>query len=152
MQNAKARASKNCRMVISSPKNNGQNQKLQHRTRAGSRALHSARHRHPERPGYRPALGPRFWWCSTSYGAAPAAWKIFAPAPWVSIERGRAGFTDKGYLARFACDPCAPRGRAILNLIARVYGRAGARILALVFGTHGLDHWVPPSMRAHAHS
>ena len=152
MQNAKARASKNCRMVISSPKKSDQNQKLQHRTRAGSHVLHRPRHHHPARLTCQrePARLP--WWCNRSYRATPTAWIVFAPAPWVSIERGGAGFTNKGYLARFARNPCAARGRAILDLIARVDRRAGARIFALKFCLHGLNHWAPPSMRAHAHS
>ena len=137
---------------ISSPKKSDQNQKRPHRTHAGSRGLRKAmRPRHPW-PGHRPGLGLRPWWCSRSYGATPTAWIVFAPAPSVSIKRGGAGFTDKRYLARFARDPCAPGGGAILDLIARVDRRAGARILALVFGFHCLNHWAPPSMRAHAHS
>ena len=95
-------------------------------------------------PTYRPALGLRPWWCSRSYGAASAAWIVFAAAARVTIERSWAGFTYKRYLARFARDPCAARGRAILNFIARVDRRASARILTLVFGLHGLDHWAPP--------
>lgn len=51
--------------------------------------------------------------------------------------------TDKSYLARLARDPCAPGGGAILNLIARVYRRGSARILALKFCFHGFNHNLP---------
>ena len=129
--------------LISSPKKSDQNQKLQHRTRAGLRGLRKAmRPRHPW-PRHRPRLARPLWWCSRSYGATPTAWKIFAPAPWVTVERGGATFTNKGYLTRFTSNPCAPRGRAILDLIARVNRRARARILALKFCLHGLDHNLP---------
>jgi hypothetical protein len=77
--------------------------------------------------------------------ATSATWGIFAAPAWVTIKRGGAGFTDKGYLARFTGYPCAARGRAILNLISRIYRRAGARVFTLIFGFHGLDHGCPLS-------
>ena len=137
---------------ISSPEKSDQNQKRPHRTRAGSHGLRIAMHQCLPWPAYQrePARLPS--WCSRSYGATPATWKVFAAPARVTIKRGRAGFTKKRYLARFACDPCAARGRAILNLISRIYRRARARIFALKFCLHGFNHWAPPSMRAHAHS
>jgi hypothetical protein len=128
------------KIVISSPKKSGQNQKRPHRTRVGSRGLRKAMHRHHPWPRHQrePARLP--WWCSKSYGATPATWRIFAAPAWVSIKRSRAGFTKKSYFTRFARDPCAPRGRAILDLIARIYRRAGACVAALVFSLHCFDH------------
>ena len=140
------------KIVIGFLKNNDRNRKRPHRTRAGSRGPRTAMRRRLAWPAYRPGPARPFWWCSRSYRATSAAWIVFAPAPWVSIERSWAGFTDKRYLARFARNPCAPGGGAILDFIARVDRRAGARIFTLVFGTHGFNHWAPPSMRAHAHS
>ena len=128
---------------IGFPKNNGQNRKLQHRTRVGSRVLRKAMRHHLAWPGYRPGPERPPSWCNRSYGATPATWGIDAAPAWVSIKRGRAGLADERYLARFARNPCAPRGRAILDLIARVYRRAGARIFALVFGPHCFNHGRP---------
>jgi hypothetical protein len=48
-------------------------------------------------------------------------------------------------ITRLARDPCAARGRAILDFIARVYGRAGARVLTLKFCLHSFDHGCPLS-------
>jgi hypothetical protein len=48
-------------------------------------------------------------------------------------------------IARLARDPCAARGSAILDLIAGVDRRAGARIFTLVFGLHSFDHGCPLS-------
>ena len=129
---------------IGSPKKSGQNQKLQHRTRAGLRGLHSARHRRLAWPAYRPGPARPLWWCSRSYGAASTAWEVFTPAPWVSIERGGAGFTNERYLARFGGYPCLPGDSVELNFVARVYRRAGARIFALVFGAHCFNGHTPP--------
>lgn len=128
---------------IGSPEKSDQNQKLQHKTRVGSHALRTAMHPHPERPACQrePARPPS--WCSKSYGAAPAAWGIDASPAWVSIERGRAGFPKKRYLARLARYPCAARGRAVLDFIPRIYRRAGARILTLKFCFHGFNHGLP---------
>ena len=130
---------------INSPKKSDRNRKLQHRTRVGSRGLRKAMRHHLAWPAYQPALGRPLWWCSRSYSAASAAWIVFAAPAWVSIKSSRAGFTKKGYLARFAGDPCAPGGRAILNFIARVYRRARARVFALKFCFHGLNHGCPLS-------
>ena len=148
MQNAKARASKNCRMVISSPKKSDQNQKLQHRTRAGSHVLHRPRHHHPARLTCQrePARLP--WWCSRSYRAASTAWGIDASTACITGECAINPLVVKRHcidptITRLARDPCAARGRAILDLIAGIYGRARARVFALVFGFHSLDHNLP---------
>jgi len=133
--------------LIGSPKRSDRNRKRPRRTRVGSRGLRKAMRHHPARPAYQrePARLPS--WCSRSYGAASATWGIDAPAPGITIKRGRAGFTDKRYLARFAGDPRAPGGGAILDLIARVNRRASARVFTLVFGFHCLDHGLSPFMR-----
>jgi hypothetical protein len=55
----------------------------------------------------------------------------------------RMGF--KLTVARFGGNPCAPCGGAILDFIARVDGRAGARISPAIFGFHCLDHGCPLS-------
>ena len=54
----------------------------------------------------------------------------------------RMGF--KLTVARFGGYPCLPGYCVELDLIARVYGRAGARIFALVLGTHGFNSHTPP--------
>ena len=46
-------------------------------------------------------------------------------------------------IARFGGNPCLPGDSVELDLIARVNRRAGARILALVFGFHCLNHNLP---------
>ena len=46
-------------------------------------------------------------------------------------------------VARFGGYPCLPGDSVELDLIAGIYGRAGARIFALIFGLHGLDHNLP---------
>ena len=47
-------------------------------------------------------------------------------------------------VARFGGYPCAPGDSVELDFIARVYGRAGARVLTLVFGTHCFNSHTPP--------
>ena len=46
-------------------------------------------------------------------------------------------------IARLSGYPCAARDSVKLDLIAGIYGRAGARILTLVFGLHSFDHGLP---------
>ena len=143
MQNAKPSASKNCRIVIGFLKKSDQNQTQQHRTLWAQRAPHRPMHHHPARLTCQrePARLP--WWCSRSYGATPTAWKIFAPTAWVSIKRGGATFPDERYLARLARDPCAPRGRAILDLISGIDSHPSACISPAIFCLHSLNHGLP---------
>ena len=46
-------------------------------------------------------------------------------------------------VARFGGYPCLPGDSVELDLIARVYRRAGARILTLKFCLHSLNHGLP---------
>ena len=47
-------------------------------------------------------------------------------------------------VARFGGYPCLTGYCVELDLIARVYRRASARVLALVLGTHGFNGHTPP--------
>jgi hypothetical protein len=53
----------------------------------------------------------------------------------------RAGFIFT--VARFGGYPCLPGDSAILDLIARIDRRAGARVFALKFCLHGFNHGLP---------
>jgi hypothetical protein len=77
--------------------------------------------------------------------ATSAAWRIDAPAAWVSVERTGAVLTVKNNagIARLF-QPCAARYSVKFNIIARVNSGAGPATVAGEFCAHAFNcHFVP---------